>query len=318
MQPYQPGPHLLSAEYHKRLASLEAAKGNGHRRINCFPVMCALFVPWVTLQACFGFFASYWHYAAPVSLHGCAFVLFLIGLVILQKARKAKQHGADNFFQYYIGYSLLITLFLGCCFGDLTFYSKLRPVYELSYSATYTNVDPSSHTLYTGEVLPTRGRQFQDAGAIYFDSKAVLDMNRSTSFKMGTLYCVAPIVNPSCEKNCGHDFWAIGKNCCSEDASNFQCGQWNNVRAKSGLRSMDEESRPFYRLAVLEAEGRFGLRSSHPIFLNWVQDPLVEVKQMRRLGYRSFIIFMFVSFFGNVVVLAFTVRTAGVIETTRS
>merc|ERR1719414_2271295 len=141
----------------------------------------------------------------------------------------------DKFYPTYMGAALTAAVVLGWLFGDLTFWSYLHPSYEAEHLATYSNVDPSSENLWSGEAVPTRGRRFQDAGKIYFRHEAVVDVNRSASFKLHDLYCVAPIVNPKCQGSCGMDFWAVGVNCCSE-STGFRCGEYNNPKAKSGLR----------------------------------------------------------------------------------
>merc|ERR1719401_1707401 len=147
-----------------------------------------------------------------------------------------------------------------------------------------------------------------DAGKVYFSHEAKLDSSRSMSFKMGDTFCVAPIVDPKCERNCGYDFWAVGTNCCSEDAADFRCGDYKSEYAKSGLRMMVESRRPMYRLAVLQAEGVHQIRSMHPLFFYWLDAPVSETKRWQREGYRRFLVQMFLGFFLNAAALGWYVK----------
>lgn len=60
---------------------------------------------------------------------------------------------------------------------------------------------------------------------------------------------MAPIVNGNAAL-ATYDFWAVGLNCCSGVSSDFRCGEFNNQHARSGLRLMRDDQRPFYRQAL--------------------------------------------------------------------
>jgi hypothetical protein len=280
------------------------------KRVNILPIMISLLAPWLAFIGAFFTSGFYMHYAAPLCTKGLMFVAFVMCLAFIADASQARAAGKDEgFFRSYFAVAVTMAVLAGFMFGDLTFWTCSRPIYEIQHMATYGNVDPSFELLWSGELQPTRGKQFQDAGAIYFNSKAVVDRNKSSSFKMGQLYCVAPIVNPACGKDCGHDFWAVGVDCCSEDSAHFQCDS-NNLYAKSGLRMMDDSQRPFFRLAVLQAEGAHGIHSTHPIFLQWVQDPIAETRNWEMRGYRRFVLGMCIAFPLNAVILALYLQGA--------
>eukprot|EP00928_Gymnodinium_smaydae_P055244 TRINITY_DN38839_c0_g1_i1.p1 TRINITY_DN38839_c0_g1~~TRINITY_DN38839_c0_g1_i1.p1 ORF type:complete len:333 (+),score=64.64 TRINITY_DN38839_c0_g1_i1:67-1065(+) len=275
----------------------EADNLRRRRRLNCAPLFLLLLLPWVAFLLSFAAASFYFHYAAPMAFSCVVILCLVLGVERCLAARRASALGReDGLYKNYLAIALALAMLLGFAYGDFNFWTVMQPAYELSYMATYSNVDPSSRRLWTGEVLPTRGVRFQDAGAIYFNSNTIVDVNRTMSFKMGTLYCVAPILNPSCQKNCGYDFWAVGTDCCAEDASSFNCGDVSKPTAKSGLRMMDESQRSYFRLAVLEAEGSRKLVSPHPILLHWVQDPVAELQRMRTSGYRRFVAAMIFSF----------------------
>lgn len=58
---------------------------------------------------------------------------------------------------------------------------------------------------------------------------------------------------------------------------NFTCGDVFNKRAYAGMRLLDSDRRPYYRLAVQEAEAQFGIRADRPMFFEWRYDPVSEV-----------------------------------------
>mmetsp|Transcript_86188 Transcript_86188/g.171120 ORF Transcript_86188/g.171120 Transcript_86188/m.171120 type:complete len:106 (-) Transcript_86188:29-346(-) len=61
--------------------------------------------------------------------------------------------------------------------------------------------------------------------------------------------------------------------CCSDHAANFHCGDYSNMHARSGLRMFRDEELPWYKLALQQAEAAHGIRSQHPVFLTWLEDP---------------------------------------------
>merc|ERR1740117_1536623 len=119
-----------------------------------------------------------------------------------------------------------------------------------------------------------------DAGRMTFAKGSRLDLTKSMAFRNVDTYCVAPIVGKN-ETNqtrrTSYDFWAVGLNCCTGRVGDFNCGEYNNPHALSGLRVMQEEQRNFYHLAVNQAEASYGIQANHPLFFYWMQDTTAEV-----------------------------------------
>lgn len=284
---------------------------NQKRRLNCVTVLTALLLPWGLFVAVFGVVSFYCHYAAPVTTMLATFCVWMASVCFTTSAWQACKAGAeDRAYHLYVGISLTVAVSLGWVMGDISFWQYMQPTYHIDHLATYTNVDPSSQMLWSGEHVPARGRRYQDAGKVYFSHDTVLDRSKATSFKDGNLYCVAPIVNPNCKSNCGYDFWAVGINCCSDVAADFRCGDFNSTRAKSGLRQVVETWRPFFRLAVLQAEGFHGVTSRHPLFFHWVEDPVAELHSWRLSGYRDYILAMITGFILNVAAVVLVLKSA--------
>eukprot|EP00747_Dinoflagellata_sp_TGD_P163517 gnl/TRDRNA2_/TRDRNA2_182262_c0_seq1.p1 gnl/TRDRNA2_/TRDRNA2_182262_c0~~gnl/TRDRNA2_/TRDRNA2_182262_c0_seq1.p1 ORF type:complete len:358 (-),score=57.40 gnl/TRDRNA2_/TRDRNA2_182262_c0_seq1:102-1175(-) len=275
---------------------------NKRQRMNCVPLILSLFVPWALFLIIYGAVSFYTHYALPLTVTITLVVLLALHFYWLRccvQAWLGHRWGGTWFFPSYVAVMCTLALILGWVIGDYMFWFWMKPIYDLQHLATYSNIDPSSHTLRNGEQVPTSGKRFQDAGKVYFKSNSELDQSKAMSFKNGDLYCAVPIVNPECEKNCGYDFWAVGLNCCSEDAADFRCGQYDNKKAKAGLRQVDESTRSAFRMAVVEAEGAYHIMSPHPLFFEWIEDPIKAVKRQEFKGYKRFVIAMFLSFIAN-------------------
>mmetsp|Transcript_101563 Transcript_101563/g.296052 ORF Transcript_101563/g.296052 Transcript_101563/m.296052 type:complete len:344 (-) Transcript_101563:16-1047(-) len=303
---------LYGALLDQQLATQAAAARDlkHRRRLNCVSVLLAFILPWGLFLTSFSLATFSIHYTEPMATVLCVLVIFVLSLnLLVTNVRDKSKTPESRFFPTYIGAACTVAVGLGWIIGDVTFWSFMHPSYEAERLAKYYNVDPSSLISRSGEVVATRGRRYQDAGQIYFSYQAIVDVNRSASFKMGDLYCVAPIVNPTCSGSCGHDFWAVGKNCCSERGSEFWCDGFNNPRAKSGIRMLTTSTRPYYRLAVLQAEGMHGLSSTHPLFFRWVEDPVAQIAQWKRAGVRRFLVVMYGSFFVSLACLAVVLKS---------
>jgi len=301
---------LMDQELIHDADSKKMAMSRRRRRLNCAPMFYALLGPWFTFLATFCSSAFAIHFNAPVG--STVFKVLVLGLCLskLQSAwRSWKMSPHDGFYVLYLCITVAAAALLGWVLGDFVFWSYMEPSYAVSKMVTYTEVDPSSMHLPDGRVVPTRGGRFSDAGTVYFTHDAELDLSRAYSFKLADLYCVAPIKSERCGEDCGHDFWAVGKNCCSEDGKDFTCGQAGNKRAKSGLRLMETKEVPFYRLAVVEAAGKHQMVSQHPIFFHWLVDPVAEIHSWQMQGYRIFVIAMLATFAMSAAGLAHALKT---------
>jgi len=277
------------------------------KRINCVSVFMALLVPWALFLLTYGCVSFNVHYMFPLTTTTLTTFTFVACILYTVRSwRDRSKMPEDKFFPIYMGVALTLAVYFGWIMGDLLFWGFMQPAYEADHLAKYENVNPSLERTWSGEMVPTRGRQYQDAGVIYFSHNAVVDVNKSASFRLKESYCVAPIVDPSCKENCGQDFWAVGIGCCMD--GEFRCGEVGNPMAKSGVRDLPDGRRQMFRAAVLQAEGMHHLTSIHPLFFNWVQDPIKQVKSWKRSGYRRFIVAMFVSFFVSLIILLMALK----------
>jgi len=301
---------LLDEELKHDAEAGKMAFAHGRRRLNCFPVILAFLTPWLTFILSFSIAAFYVHYAAPLTttlLLGC---VLLRCLYCMPSYRRGwKQSPNDGFYQYYLVCAIFWATAIGWVYGDFVFYRYMEPSYEAGRMVTYAEVNPSSMRMADGEVAPTRGGRFQDAGKVYFNHNTILDLDRAATFKLSDVYCVAPIRDTTCSENCGQDFWAVGKNCCSEDGKHWMCGDAGDKRAKSGLRLMENNDVASYRLAVLSASSKYQMVSPHPLFFHWLVDPVQELRAWEKHGFRRFIVAMFGSFGVSIVALYYILKT---------
>jgi len=248
-----------------------------HRRMNVLAILVNLFVPW--LYFCFECWAfSYWpHYSYPRLICWPSVVLGL-GAVCFSgySAYRCKENHTDPKWYSFFTCAMLIAILFGVGLGDANFRSYMEAVYDQDNMNSYPNVNPAE----------AKGQQLMDAGRIYFSEGSGLDSGKSMSFKNRETYCVAPIVSGD-EQLASYDYWAVGIDCCNDQDSKFRCGEYLNNHAHAGLRQMHDEERPFFRLAVQQAEAAYNIRAEHPMFFYWVQDPLAKISMWKRAAFRS-------------------------------
>lgn len=267
------------------------ASARVRRRINLAAVFIALLVPWVLFTAVFATQCFELHYKQPVV--ACLILLLcLSGVMAIGGYAWAiywKKGGLDQEPTWFIFLFLssLLAWVSGFLVGKAIFASNMQPFYNLQTLNTYPSVDPEH----------IRGGQLMDAGRIIFVDEARVDFSKSMVFRNVDLYCVAPItVGDAGEAFVeleNYDFWAVGTNCCSGAPADFHCGEAHNPNAHAGLRLMEDEQRPYFRLAVQQAEAAYNIKANHPIFLRFMQDPISEANDYMDEGARSFVLGVF-------------------------
>lgn len=264
------------------------------RRLNLVAIFLCLFVPWLIF--CFMFWLTSFKlfYRLPAVCYLIAFIVFVfIGTLGMKAidAIKRSRAGDQNYEPTWCVF-LFLTAFLAWCLGMYTgfsnFHWSMDAYYGIMNLGSYAGVNPAT----------THGQQLMDAGRVVFQPGTHLDLSKSMSFRNNELYCIAPIVaNNSLSES--YDFWAVGVDCCCGDtvrSANFQCGEFDNSQAHSGLRLMRDEQRPFYRLAVQQAISTYGIGAKHPLFFHWVQDPVSAGESYRWEGYRQYLIGVYLHF----------------------
>jgi len=293
------------------LAEPEANKGAAgvfipgqRRRINIVPVVIAILVPWALFCVMFWVQSFEWHYkdhSLVNMVEGLGFLVVVASGIyalgsVKQKAAKDPKREPNWFIFMFV--ANLFAFLAAMLLGDINYFKHMQPYYDIMNLNTYTSVDPS--------VL--RGQMVMDAGRIIFTQKSRLDVSKSVGFKNQDTYCVAPITignsTTSLQELRSYDFWAVGINCCSSEGADFHCGQFNNPNAHGGLRLMANDQRSFFRLAVQQAEAAYGVKAMHPLFFEWVQDPIAKVDNYQDRGVKYFLLGIFSSLMWQTFVVA--------------
>lgn len=270
------------------------------KRLNIVAMLLGLFLPWIVFSIVYAVMSFSLHYQQPwlcYSIVAAAFFIviatFCFASTSLKKRRAGDMAREPSWYIF-----LAITTFLGWAAGvvagDTNFFTNMQPFFDILNLNTYPGVNPSL----------MKGQQLMDAGRIMFAEGTQLDIGRSMGFRNMDLYCVAPITTAASVSTNGpnatrletYDFWAVGTNCCSGSAADFHCGEFNNPRARAGLRLMRDDQRAFYRLAVQQAEAAYNIKATHPLFFTWMQDPNQEVGAYQDDGMKYYLLGMFTYF----------------------
>lgn len=265
------------------------SQGKPHRqRINVLPILLCLLVPWglFTVMLYARAFEMHYNNAWMVTAITFAAMAFVVCLAFLMVERVFVQRTTGMRDPSWLGFLFLTSLLavvLGTAIGEYNFQVNMQPYYDVTQLKTYLDVDPVS----------ARGQALMDAGRVVFQEGAHLDLGRSMGFKHGDVYCVAPITSGSLQgqstRLAQYDFWAIGKNCCDgSKGGDFHCNWSADHHARGGLRLLNEEERPYFRLAVQQAEATFNIKALHPVFLYWMYNPLEETDSYEVSGRKLF------------------------------
>jgi len=272
------------------------------QRLNVYAICFAFIVPWLIFAAVSGLLSFTVRHLTPTLAWGLCLALFglvaLFGFIARTTAdrRASGDHdAAPNWFTFLCIASSL-GWFGGVVCGNYNFSHNMRPFYNVEDLNTYVGVDPST----------ARGPELMDAGRAMFTEESRLDLSKSMGFRSTETYCVAPVTMGE-SPLATYDFWAVGVNCCSGNAGDFHCGQFNNPHAGAGLRLMNDEQRSFYRLAVQQAEAAYQIQALHPVFFIWMEDPVAEMQAYQDDGFRFFLLGL-ASFF--VIQFALTIIAA--------
>jgi len=259
-------------------------------RPNIVSMVVALAVPCLIFNTAFAIMSFDVHYRSQQMAFFLVGLVFILVAVLGYFAMDAMSSGGNgigngNGANWYI--FTFLTGFLawtvGVSVGNANFGRNMQPFYDVISMNSYPAVDP----------VTMHGNQLMDAGQMVFKPGSQLDLRYSMGFRDVDLYCVAPVASRNGSDGKvpvlgNYDFWAVGLNCCSGESPDFHCGEFSNPHASSGLRLMRDELRPFFRLAVQQAEAAYNIQARHPIFLYWLQDPSIEVKAYQEEGYKYF------------------------------
>lgn len=277
--------------------SLDASFARRQRqRMNLVAVCQCLFVPWITFCLVYAATGFYLHYSRPFI---CWLIVGFFAVMALalgggayasikSKLRQDSSHEPTWFTFLFVTMGIAVSL--GAVLGNMTFWNFTQKYYDYSALNDYSGVN----------VAETRGTQLMDGARVNFIPGTTLDLTKSMGFKNLNTYCVAPMTVTNKDNTrtelANYDFWAVGLDCCSGDMTDFHCGEYNNPKAKGGLRLLADDERSFYRLAVQQAEALYHVKATHPLFFYWTEDPVKEMESWIEEGYKYFFLAMIIHF----------------------
>jgi len=226
---------------------LSSVRGQ-RKRVNIYAICVSLFVPWLMFTFLNALLSFQTHYTSPALCYmGAAAALFIVfgfGLsaFVAIRARAAGDQGREPTWLVFIFVTSLLAWVLAVTAGNNNFWRNMQPFFDVLNLSSYPSVNTAQ----------TRGQQLMDAGRIVFTPGTHLDVSKAMGFRNLDTYCVAPITSVDSPVS-SYDYWAVGTNCCSGQAGDFQCGEFNNPNARAGLRLMSDDDRAFYRLAVQQS-----------------------------------------------------------------
>jgi len=247
------------------------------RKMNAVPMLINWLLPWILF--CFTFFAwSFkFHFSNGSKLPYLFGLLIVIALVPTMIHMHLRNRDLDPSWLTYSTIVFLLAVIAGSMAGDANYHANMWPYYKWESLQAYPMVD-------VGREL---GINVQDGGRMYFGANSYIATEKSWHFKDGTVYCVAPILSKAGMQTSTYDFWAVGTDCCAEDAADFRCGEFANPSARSGLRLLDAGLLSHYRLAVDQASALWGIHSTTPVFFTWTQDPLDDINAYLGRGWQN-------------------------------
>mmetsp|Transcript_80898 Transcript_80898/g.217382 ORF Transcript_80898/g.217382 Transcript_80898/m.217382 type:complete len:335 (-) Transcript_80898:77-1081(-) len=265
----------------------EAFQQGTRRRLNSYAIWISLVAPWLLFTVMLGLVSFPIHYNNPGVVYlavgiGLVAVVFIAVYTLIDRTTRSNSPEREPSWLLVLSLALALAWMLGVALGFLNYVNNTLPYQQIIHLNSYSDVNPTL----------MRGAQLMDAGSVMFTESSYLNLDKSMGFKNQEVYCVAPIVKGSGER-ATYDFWAIGIDCCSGRKNDFHCDGAKNPRAHGALRLIPSTERPFYRLAVQQAEATHKIKAQHPLFFYWVEDPLERIDAWRDAAANSFLTGMF-------------------------
>lgn len=244
-------------------------------------------IPCVVFSLTAALMTFYIHWNAPVFcwvLVGTIFgIVCVLGYFALREDHRKTYRDDHTWYKF----SFVTSLFgwiSAIFFGYINFELNIKYFHQYGYMGLYVDVD----------VQTDSSLMYLDGGLFLF-TDARLDISKSSSYKKGDTYCVAPIISGNGTMS-SYDYWAIGTDCCTGYGTGYSCGQYDNIDASGGLRLIDDAAaEAYYTFAVSEAASMWDVTvGSQPIFVYWLEDPYTTMENYWERGFSNYSCFIFV------------------------
>lgn len=275
---------LLSAEAHHLLAKRSR---QGQRGFDIAATALLSTLAFAFNFIALGFELRYESFYAAVLFGPGISLLFFLNLSGVAFTRYRRRRPIRGFLAILIGTT--VASLAGIAAAGKEYWEYAGQFFAYKEMASYVNVDPSVEV----------GQSFMDAGVVYFRDGTSVLRNSAIAFHNSDTYCVAPIVRQASATDAGSnpsgtvDWWAVGTNCCGENGNSFTCAEAGSNMARSGLRLLTERDRSMYLLAVQQWSASSDIPALHPLFFEWVSDPIVEIQRHMETGWDVFWLSLF-------------------------
>lgn len=252
-------------------------------RMNVVPMFLNVFIPWGVFIFCCGITSFWVMYAHEGIAWGLIGGVFFICSCLAFTALWARRFEPDPTWFTYTAVMVLAMAVAGTIAGRGNFEHFSKPYFQVRDLKVVRDIDASM----------TPGKNVMDGGIFQFLPGNQLDVTRAWHFKFRGLYCVAPIVtNGTAPTSQVYDYWAVGKECCSDSSADFRCGAWGEDHTAGGIRLTEAGAKgelQYYRLAVQQAESLYNIMAPNPIFLTWSSDPIAEVGSWNQQVFKNYL-----------------------------
>lgn len=267
---------------------LGSTPGLKRKRMNYLAILVNFWAPWLLFLGIYSMMTFRARYLHPVLAPVTVGVGLFIAVATLFLAFVTKKNHKPPAWYGATALAFFIAVAAAAGFGELNYKYNMMPYFTLMNMETYTGINPASEP----------ARKILDVGRVYFTKGTFIDVRKAIGFKDTTQYCVVPITNGR-QQLPSYDYWAVGTDCCSGTGPDFACGEYDNPHSRAGLRLVNDDQRPFFRLAVQQAEAMYNIKSEHPMFFQWMQDPVQQMVFYRDDGFFYFMIGLICHFLFN-------------------
>jgi len=261
------------------------------------------FLVFVTVECLFLFL----YHFAPLVVWMFVAVILIGGWYLLTMGMEM-QGGAAGVWYTSMGMVLGLSAILGSAAGHHLYREHITTTWFYDEHRTYSNVLPTDSAA-----------SHADAGLITFARGSHVDVTQSTGYRMGSLYCAAPIMDSGSVNSA--EFWAVGIDCCSEvgdmwcddvKVSSARVGSVVPPDVVSWLNLGAAQDYDKFRAAVQQAASQFAITApADPIIVRWTSSAVPE--QWFRAVLSAMLMalgFLLLCFLLSLVVQSFTSRMA--------
>jgi hypothetical protein len=227
------------------------------RKLSVRAVFAALAMPCV-LFCCAVYVTAFWlrFYHPFVCLGILAITVLATSILCAKGLNSGINHETPSWFGFF-STSMGCALICGLLVGQALYQHCMKVTYSTESLLAFQNVYPNR--VGTGAEVPP-------FGSIDFATGTRVDMSKSMGFAGDGVFCVAPLVVAG-EPMPSYEFWAVGKDCCTDASNDFHCEGFDEVQNVAGFHLMNNTAESYYLKAVQRAMQAYGFAVVHPVFV---------------------------------------------------